>query len=133
PRGAGLQLCVRVAHAERRWAASLWRLCALAAIAVVKVGPKGRGGAAGSAAYPTLPGIFDLVGSSSWLAKFTPSMYMATCPCMNAALHSYQLKLTTPGGANRRSMPAYHSMLLTHPGVLIADFRSGVRYSPPMA
>src|SRR5690348_9074473 len=52
---------------------------------------------------------------------------------MNAALHSYQLKLTTPGGAYLRSMPAYQSMVLIHSGVFMADFRSGVRYFPPIA
>ena len=83
--------------------------------------------------YPTFPAIFDLVGSSNWLAKFTPSMYIPTWPCMNAALHSYQLKLTTPGGAYRRSIPAYQSMLLIHSGLFMADLRSGVRYLPPIA
>src|SRR5690348_16760735 len=52
---------------------------------------------------------------------------------MKAALHSYQLKLTTPGGAYFRSVPAYQSMVLIHSGVFIADLRSGVRYLPPIA
>src|SRR5579864_526369 len=52
---------------------------------------------------------------------------------MNAALHSYQLKFTTPGGAYFRSIPAYQSIVLIHSGEFMADFRSGVRYVPPMA
>src|SRR5690348_15947560 len=52
---------------------------------------------------------------------------------MKAALHSYQLKLTTPGGAYFLNMPAYQSIVLTHSGEFIADLRSGVRYLPPIA
>src|SRR5207248_1848251 len=51
----------------------------------------------------------DLLASSYWVKKLTPSSMNATWPCMKAAVTSYQLKLTTPGGAYSRSIRVYHS------------------------
>src|SRR3712207_6011540 len=81
--------------------------------------------------YATLPLTCDLVSSSYWLKKLMPSCIMATWPCMKAAVTSYQLKLTTPGGANSRFIRAYHSTDWVAASLFSADLPSGVKYSPP--
>ena len=58
---------------QKRYAASLFLLWAETAIAFVKVHVWWPPGPAGSTEYATLPAIFDLAGSSNWLAKLTPS------------------------------------------------------------
>src|SRR5215470_9560543 len=81
--------------------------------------------------YATLPTIFDFAGSSNWFAKLMPSKYVATCPCMNDAEHSYQLKLMVPGGPYFRSIPAYQSSAATFSLLSRAALPSFVRKSAP--
>src|SRR5215207_364801 len=60
--------------------------------------------------YPTFPLTLDLLSSSYWVKKLMPSSMKATWPCMKAAVDSYQLKLTTPGGAYSRFIRVYQSV-----------------------
>ena len=61
-------------------------------------------GPAGITAKPTWSAILDLVLSTSGGVKPTPSIHMPILPCMKLVWHSFQLKPTTPGGAQSRMM-----------------------------
>src|SRR5215475_16112998 len=56
---------------------------------------------------------------------------MATCPCMKDAEHSYQLKLTTPGGPYCRKSFVYISRAATC-SLLSSTALPSFRYVPPI-
>src|SRR5262245_36399977 len=72
-RSSRTAFCLFVDQQQKRYAASLFLLCADTAIAFVNVQVWRPAGPAGRTEYATLPAIFDLAGSSNWLAKLTPS------------------------------------------------------------